>query len=157
MNAPKGKLLVLLGVVTLGLIVLAVSIEPFLSRRINRVALTRHAIEQCEQVEHEVISGIGNGGLQPDLQAAFRSLVMQSKTFREGYVKVSEGVRPVVLDAWKQPLQMIRKSTLVTLSNVSPRLLSKTNAILIWSSGPNRSNEFGGGDDIFLLPPNASK
>ncbi len=119
----KGKLLVVLGVVVLGLVVLSVSIEPILSRRSNPVALTRHAIERCEQVENEVISGISSGSLPADLKAAFGSAVMQTKTFREGYIKVSDGVQPVVLDAWKQPLQIISRSNLVTLSNVSPQLL----------------------------------
>lgn len=157
MNAPKRKLYVLLGAAVVGLVVLSVSIEPILSRRINPVALTRHAIERCEQIESEVVFGTSNGSLPSDLKAAFGLAVMQSKTFHEGYIKVSEGVQPVVLDAWKQPLQMISKSNLMTLSNVSPQLLSKTNAIVIWSSGPNQNNEFGGGDDVVLLPSNASK
>lgn len=157
MNAPKRKWLVVLGVVVLGLVVFSVSIEPVLSRRINPVALTRHAIERCEQVENEVISGIRSGGLPSDVKAAFGKAVMRSKTFREGYIKMSKGVQPVVLDAWGQPLQIEAKSNLVTLSKVSSQLLSKTNAIVIWSRGPNRSNEFGGGDDIAILSLSASR
>jgi hypothetical protein len=157
MNATNRKLFVLVGVVVLGLVVFSLTIEPFLSRRINPVALTRHTIEQCERVENEVLSGISNGSLPPDLKAAYGAVVMQSKTFREGYIKVSEAARPMVLDAWQQPLQVVARSNLLTLSSVSPRLLSKTNAVVIWSGGPNRSNEFGSGDDIILPPPTEGK
>mgnify|MGYP006969463314 CR=1 FL=1 len=157
MSAWKFKIPALLSVGVAALVVLSMTMELFLGGRINPVALTRHAIEQCERIEDEVISGINNGSLQPDSQSAWGVVVTQLHTFREGYIKVSEGAQPVVLDAWKQPLQMTAKSNLLALTDVSPRLLAKTNTIVIWSSGPNQSNEFGHGDDIVLPLPAVNK
>jgi hypothetical protein len=153
MSITSHKFLRLLGLILLGLVVIALSVELFFSPRINPVALTRHAIEQCERVEIEVVSAVSNRTLSTDyLKAAFGSVVKQSKAFREGYLRTTEGVQPNVLDAWKQPLQMMARSNLLTVPNVSPALLLKTNEVIIWSSGPNGSNEFGNGDDVFLQP-----
>jgi hypothetical protein len=147
----------ILGLVILALVLITLASEIFWARGINPVALTRHAVEQCERVESKVLSGINNGTLPTDLKVAFGSMVKQSETFAEGYIKMSEDERPTILDAWKRPLQMMVRSNLLTLPNISPTLLSKTNAVIIWSSGPNGRNEFGNGDDVFLLLPAAKK
>jgi hypothetical protein len=143
------KSYVLLGLVALGLILIIFSIQHFLSKQINPVALTRHAIAECERVENEVASEINSGNSPADLKTAFGSMVKRTKAFSEGYIRISDGNQPVVLDAWKRPLQIMTKSNLLTLPNVSSTLLSKTNQMLIWSIGANGSNEFGNGDDVF--------
>ena len=157
MSATNRKLFILMAVLVLALIALSLAIEPFLSSRINPAALTRHAIEECERVEKEVLAGIANGILPSDLRAAYGAVLLHSTTFRGGYIEVSDGAEPITLDAWKQPLHIVAKSNLLTLSSVSPRLLSKTNAVVVWSSGPNRSNEIGNGDDIVLPAPTEGK
>ena len=114
------------------------------------MGLTRHILRVCEECENEVLLGISTNIFPKDLNESFNMVIMKTEAFREGYIKVNIGERTNVLDAWGQPLQIMIKSNLLTISNVSPKLLAKTNEIIIWSIGPNKSNEFGNGDDIFI-------
>jgi hypothetical protein len=133
-----------------GLLLFVLAVEPFTGARISRVALTRNAIEQCERIETEVVSEMKAGTLPNDVTQSYARLIKQSKGFKQGYIKVSEGDKAAVLDAWGQSLWMMSKSNLLRIPNVSPTLSTKTNSVIIWSSGPNGNNEFGTGDDVFL-------
>lgn len=134
----------------LGLLAFVVLPELFLPRMINPVASTRHTIEQCYNAQTAVMSPVRNRSLPVDLKFAFGEAVKQSDGFRQGYVKVSEGANPVVLDAWETPLQFMARSNLMTLRNVSRAFLANTKEVIIWSNGPNGINEFGNGDDVLL-------
>lgn len=112
--------------------------------------LTRRTIRICERNELNVVTGIRDGILAKELKEAFGIVLMNTPEFRGGYINISKAQHIDVLDAWGQPLQIMIKSNLLTISNVSPKLLAKTNEIIIWSIGPNKSNEFGNGDDIFI-------
>jgi hypothetical protein len=57
--------------------------------------------------------------------------------------------KSVINDAWGRPLNFMWHEDAVK-SNASHALLKKSCSILIWSSGPNGTNEFGGGDDVFV-------
>jgi hypothetical protein len=52
------------------------------------------------------------------------------------------------LDSWEQPLMVSWRSNI--LDKASRRLLEEHFSLIIWSKGPNRSNELGSGDDIFI-------
>lgn len=54
-----------------------------------------------------------------------------------------------VLDGWREPLLVFWVTNLP--SRVSPSLLAEHRTVLIWSKGPNRTNDWGHGDDIFIL------
>jgi hypothetical protein len=54
-----------------------------------------------------------------------------------------------ILDSWGSPLLIARRDDLRAGSNrFNARLLSASNDIVVWSSGPNSLNEMGMGDDI---------
>ena len=116
----------------------------------NRIGLTRDIIEKCELSEATVVSGLRNGALSSEFKFAFGAKMKQSEGFKQGRIQLSEGAKPVVLDAWKQPLNIMARSNLLALPNVSRALLAKTNAVIIWSNGPDRINDHGNGDDVFL-------
>jgi hypothetical protein len=54
----------------------------------------------------------------------------------------------VIYDAWGTPLNFFKTND-VLVSRLSPRLRDRAGRILVWSSGPNRKNEDGYGDDVF--------
>lgn len=56
---------------------------------------------------------------------------------------------PPLKDAWGNPLNLMWRSNALK-SNVSDGLTKKNLPVLIWSSGPNGSNEYGRGDDVYL-------
>jgi hypothetical protein len=55
----------------------------------------------------------------------------------------------VMKDAWGQPLNFMWHEDAVK-NNVCNALLKKNYPVLVWSSGPNGTNEFGDGDDVFV-------
>jgi hypothetical protein len=55
----------------------------------------------------------------------------------------------VMKDAWGRPLHFMWHRDAGS-SNVCSALLKKEYSVLVWSSGANGSNEFGGGDDVFV-------
>jgi hypothetical protein len=75
---------------------------------------------------------------------------MHSEAAREGYIRIGASPSPQVLDGWGQPFHVVYRTNLVHQPKAPPTLLAKTNAVLVWSSGPNKTNEFGNGDDMFL-------
>jgi hypothetical protein len=59
-----------------------------------------------------------------------------------------------VKDGWGNPVVFMWRSAL-TSATVSPGLMSKRFPVIIWSTGPNGSNEFGFGDDLFTTYTNS--
>jgi len=152
----RSKLRAIFAVLVIGLALVVLSIESLISRRINPAAITRHAIEVCEGAEQDV--GVRSSLESPgDIRLNYGSWIKQTRAFGEGYVKVSAGAEAYILDGWGKPLQIMCKTNLQNRAMISASLLSKTNRILIWSSGPNGSNEFGTGDDVFLQPLRKTK
>lgn len=142
--------LILVAAALVLLIMIAMSIEPFFGSRINPVALTRHTLEQCERLEVAVIEAGRKEATHTELPKILGRIVSQSSVLKEGYVKLSKDTRPIVLDGWGRPLQVIARDNLVNIRDASGPLLRKTNSVVIWSFGRNGTNEYGNGDDIFL-------
>ena len=148
MSAASKTVLALLCLVVLGMVVFSIVSEPYLARRMGPAARTRHAIEQAERIQKKVLTGSQNGMLSTNLPTAFGASLMRSKGVKEGFLRINE--EGLLLDGWRQPLQIVLRSDLGLLPDVSPALLAKPNDVVIWSSGPNGVNEFGKGDDVFL-------
>ena len=53
-----------------------------------------------------------------------------------------------LLDAWREPLMVYWKTNLSP--GAAQGLRKEHSVLIIWSKGPNRSNEWGAADDIFL-------
>jgi hypothetical protein len=149
MKAKSQKVFVLVGCVAAVLILISVAADLLFGRRINPVALTRYAIEQCEQIAPEAALQVGRGSASGDINHIFAALITNTSAFRGGYIRLSRNEKTEILDAWGRPLQMTLRTNLTGASNPSQSLLAKTNAILIWSLGPNGINEYGAGDDIY--------
>jgi len=130
------------------LILLTLFPSCFLKEKINQKAATRHAIEECEKIDYETVAGSG------DLAHSVGEAIISSKVYQQGYIKIAISNGPIVLDAWSNQLQVITAEHLKRMTGVSPALLGKTNKIIIWSIGPNGSNEWGNGDDVFIKTSN---
>ena len=148
MSAASKTVLALLCLVVLAMVVFSIMSEPYLARRMGPAARTRHALEQAERIHKKVLAGTRNGNLSTNLPSAFGASLMRSKGVKDGYLRINE--EGLLLDGWRQPLQMMLRSNLVLLPEVAPALLAKPSDVVIWSSGPNGVNEFGKGDDVFL-------
>jgi hypothetical protein len=134
------------------LTIAAMVIEPFFGAHINPVALTRHTITLGERIEPNIASNLQTKDPANDLPYALGEALKQSGSFKEGYIKLKEGKRPVALDGWGRPFRVTLRKDFERLPNASPTVLRKTNEILIWSLGPNGIDESGNGDDIFIPP-----
>lgn len=150
MSPRLRKVFIVLSCIVLCLVLVSISVEPFLSKQVNKTALSRRAIQCGESVESKVLAGIVNGSLPTNLAVAFGIEATRLHPFGEGAIKTTQGNQPTLLDGWKMPLHVMSRSNLLILPGVSPLLLAKTNEVIIWSSGINGINEFGNGDDIFL-------
>jgi len=53
-----------------------------------------------------------------------------------------------VTDAWGTPLQVMFRNDLKNKANDFVLFRNNTNSVIIWSSGPNKTNEYGRGDDV---------
>jgi len=56
---------------------------------------------------------------------------------------------PSLIDAWQRPINIFWRHDYI-LTNCNSALQSGNLPLIIWSSGPNGSNEFGNGDDVFV-------
>jgi hypothetical protein len=112
------------------------------------VDLTRHIVGECEHREAEIQCRIMKGDLPARVDMAFGLAYKQSTD--DAYIKTSPGNDPVVLDAWDRPLNIVLRSELLQDKAVSDSLRAKTNVVIIWSSGRDGTNEYGGGDDVVL-------
>ncbi|MCD6050404.1 MAG: hypothetical protein K0Q55_1807 [Verrucomicrobia bacterium] len=80
--------------------------------------------------------------------------IQQTGAYKGGYIVLNQPAK-TILDGWGNPLNMVRKEILTTNPLANSKLLSKANQIIVWSSGANGKNEYGGGDDVVL--PHLSK
>jgi hypothetical protein len=71
---------------------------------------------------------------------------LQADTSVSNWVRFSSNSPMVLVDGWGTPLNFVQKSH--EDNRYSAALIAITNSLIVWSSGANRSNEFGGGDDI---------
>ena len=51
-------------------------------------------------------------------------------------------------DGWESPLVFATTND-ISFTRLNPRLKWKPRALIVWSPGPNKTNEFGFGDDVF--------
>lgn len=79
------------------------------------------------------------------ITAQLRSIDLLPKPFG------AKAARATLNDAWDQPLNLLLVKHLISTASNSP-LLSITNPLAIWSNGPNKSNEWGNGDDVVFIP-----
>jgi hypothetical protein len=123
---------------------IAISLS-FVARGINPIAASRHAIEECELVEDEIIARV-SANPSNTLAAAYGTLMRARGEVSMTTTNLRE---PLVLDAWDHPLNFAYRTNLPEWGLVGS-FRTKTNAIIIWSSGPNGRNEYGQGDDVIL-------
>lgn len=62
-----------------------------------------------------------------------------------------EDIRKLVTDGWGRPFNLASRSDVATKDPASP-LLRFPGEILVWSSGPDSTNQFGRGDDVVYTP-----
>jgi hypothetical protein len=123
----------------------------FVGPRPKPEALTRFTIEECERAELKVEEGIKRESLPTNLALAYYIVMKNSDGFKQGYIKLASNGDRSVLDSWGRPLHFEYRSSHILTTNAPSPLLTKSNKVLVWSSGPNGSNEFGRGDDIVVL------
>ena len=70
---------------------------------------------------------------------------------RFGSNLVAEMGRKQMLDGWGQPMNL-RLVDQITATNLNSSMLLPGEPIVLWSSGPNKINENGFGDDVWLEP-----
>jgi hypothetical protein len=74
---------------------------------------------------------------------------LRSKSYFAGIPISSNGLE--VLDDWQNPFVIMWKADFAE-GKLASGLAREDGTILIWSVGPNGSNEFGFGDDVFISP-----
>ena len=62
-----------------------------------------------------------------------------------------EDIRKLVTDGWGHPFNLTRRADVATKDPSSP-LLRFPGDVLIWSSGPDGTNQFGLGNDVVYTP-----
>lgn len=146
-NFEMKRLLSCLAVLVSALILAAIVSHCRVAERINPAALTRYTLETCEELEAKAHKQT-EAGLMQD----YFDRIQQTDAYKGGYVALDLSTKRI-LDGWGNPLNVVEKEILTTNQLVSQRLSSKTNRIIIWSSGANGRNEYGGGDDASLPYP----
>jgi hypothetical protein len=101
-------------------------------------------------MEHVVINAHKEGAGINGLNCLYANELLKSQFITNGYINISNIGGPVVMDAWNNPLIMCYKTNINNEYKLSDDIKKKTNIILIWSVGPNGSNEYGRGDDVFV-------
>jgi len=119
--------------------------------RIHPTALTGFALQTCEELERDVLQGVAEQQTEAALSQEYFKQVQNTAAYKGSYITL-DFKRQRVLDGWGTPLNVATKEFLVTNSFAAKATFNKTNQIILWSSGPNRRNEFGEGDDMVLLP-----
>jgi hypothetical protein len=142
-----------------GVAVLLVSCSPSVKapRKSTEIRLknVERAIRLLEEANHATIAeqlrGISGG---TTLQDKWELLLVDDAGKLE---MESNNIREVLCrDAWGNRFNLDFKTNLVA-SGASAALLNSTFDLIVWSSGPNGSNEFGNGDDVVFPSPVASK
>ena len=64
---------------------------------------------------------------------------------------VTREYRPRMLDGWGQPVNMSLADQ-IDRGTINPDMVSASTRIVMWSNGPNKLNEGGRGDDIWIHP-----
>lgn len=142
-----------------GVAVLLVSCSPSVKapKKSTEIRLknVERAIRLLEEANHATIAeqmrGISSGTTLQDkwellLVDDAGRLEMESKDIREVLCR----------DAWGNRFNVDFKTNLTT-RGASATLLNSTFDFVVWSSGPNGSNELGNGDDLVLPSPAANK
>jgi len=117
--------------------------------------LTAETIRRCEWVQKR-FSYLSGGDLAAylhkmeaqgvSLGQAFNFMLSNPQEISNNSLQVTN---PPIQDAWGRPLNLIwREATLS--AGVSDVLAKKRLVVLVWSSGPNGTNELGRGDDIVV-------
>lgn len=101
--------------------------------------------EKNQATISEQLLGISGG---TTLQDKWERLLVEEA----GWVRMEpEEIRKAFcFDAWGRRLNLDFKTNLVA-KGASASLLSNTFDVVIWSSGPNGTNELGNGDDIDIV------
>ena len=71
---------------------------------------------------------------------------LSADTMSSNFLRFSSTGPLLIVDGWGEPLNFAVRASYPDM--ITPRILWGTNEVAIWSSGPNRSNEFGRGDDV---------
>ena len=66
------------------------------------------------------------------------------------YVKEAKTNDFLTLDAWGNPIIVLQREDLPAKASSRLRSLAETNDFIIWSAGPNGTNEWGYGDDYIV-------
>jgi len=133
-------------------------------RSIGETARTIGLIKQCELLEsgklefglkHQDVSNYlhSNEADGLSLRQIFAAMCACPTCIPERIVGITN-VQDItntatVTDSWGKSLNFVWRDDAIR-SNICDALLLKSLPVLIWSSGPNGSNEFGKGDDIFV-------
>jgi hypothetical protein len=115
---------------------------------INRLRVIEYLIQQAEcKSGKRIIDLLGKESpLDHSYNAAMVDLI--GTNFGKGCLKTSNG-KTYLIDAWGNPFLVFRRR--VALAQGYPEaLLDEGQQVVIWSAGPNESNESGRGDDISL-------
>ena len=149
-----------MGIVIILLITLLSFVATFLTDRVpeRKDSFTLHEIAYCfrgiahlEAEKHKSIQDLLHH-LQASLsinQFLAERLVFDTNV--GSHLLFSTNKPPTILDAWGSALNFATRTDID--SRMSRKLLETTNSLFIWSSGPNKSNEFGNGDDVILEWP----
>jgi hypothetical protein len=120
-----------------------------------RLKYVERAIRLLEEANHTTIGdqlrGISGG---TTLQDKWELLLVD----HAGRLKMeSKDIRDVLCrDTWGNRFNVESKTNLIT-HGASRALLNASFDLVVFSSGPNGSNEFGNGDDVVFSPPAMNK
>jgi len=88
-------------------------------------------------------SGTNSVSLNRKVASAFKGC--KDKAITSGRLVSSDGL---FRDSWGEPL-LFSPTNGTNYRRLNPELKGKPRPYVVWSSGPNRSNEYGYGDDLF--------
>ena len=127
------------------------------SAPVRRSEHSKLLIERCYQgqlmigqkSENGLAGLLGTESKGTELNAKFAATIegIDGLDLLGATVKTSNSVTTLV-DGWERPLRVAWRADVLRL-NATARVLARTNELLIWSSGKNGIDEFGGGDDVF--------
>lgn len=118
-------------------------------------SVTRAIITECVIgiMRHELAHGTTAGEelASTNESSAINQVVsgwIRGDTWVSNCLRFSSNSPLLLVDAWGNPLNFVQRSHVD--NRYSAALLAITNSVLVWSSGANLSNEYGGGDDIIF-------
>lgn len=125
--------------------------KPYTTRTLESMATIARILSDVDMLRDETI-GITNFSAASDEESLTinRRLATLFQTSADKGTSVGRAVAADGLfhDAWGTPLILIHTNN-PSYERINPKLQGRSRPIVIWSAGPNKTNEFGYGDDVF--------